>query len=62
MNVGDDIIWHVEIDQGLIKLEAVIQPGNLGVGDGEACDVGVEGDRDHIQCPCIAIHPKTEMV
>ena len=42
---------HVEAHEGLVELEAVINGGNPGVCDGEAGDVGIEGDGHHVQGP-----------
>ena len=50
-DVGDDVVGHVEAHEGLVELEAVINGGNPGVCDGEAGDVGVEGDGHHVQGP-----------
>ena len=47
---------HVEAHEGLVELEAVINGGNPGVCDGEAGDVGVEGDGHHVQRPGQAHH------
>ena len=63
---------QVEGDQGLVELEAVVNSGepdtvskhntgdrdhvSPGAGDGEACDVRVEGDGHHVQRPGQAHH------
>ena len=50
-DVGDDVVGHVEAHECLVELEAVINGGNPRVCDGEAGDVGVEGDGHHVQGP-----------
>ena len=31
------------------------------MADGKTCDVGIEGDWNHIQSPCITMYSETEM-
>ena len=68
---------QVEGDQGLVELEAVVNSGepdtvsehnsgdrvpvSPGAGDGEARDVRVEGDGDHVQRPGQAHHAQAAL-
>lgn len=55
----DAIVGQVEASQCFIELKTVIQSADLGAGDGELSDVGVESDGNDIMGPWGAGDSKT---
>ena len=59
---GDLVVREVEAVKGLVELEAVRDGGHLGVVDGEAGDVRVEGDGEGDQAGVGAHHTQLHIV
>ena len=59
---GDLVVREVQAVKDLVELEAVWDGGHLGVVDGEAGDVRVEGDREVDQAGVCAHHTELHVI